>query len=156
MDMKSLPKIIDDQIRKAIEEGAFDDLPGKGKPLALDENPFEDPSWRIENRILRSNGFSLPWIETRKDIERDYKIALDELIRTWHWRTRRIEQGLLGPGLESEWTQAQEIFKSKVMDLNKRIFNYNLEAPLDQFKLRPVNFEKEINRIAAPSAAPSD
>lgn len=145
--MDRLPKNVDDQIRKAIEEGAFDDLPGKGKPLDLDENPFEDPSWRLANRILRSGGFSLPWIETRKEIEEEYKIALDELICTWHWRTRKIEQGLFDPSLESEWTRAQDNFKSKVKDLNRRIINYNLGAPLDQFHLRPIDSERAIKRI---------
>lgn len=145
--MDRLPKNTDDQIRKAIEEGAFDDLPGKGKPLELDENPFEDPSWRLANRMLRSGGFSLPCIETRKGIEEEYKIALDELIRTWHWRTRKIELGLFDPGLESEWTRAQDNFKSKVKDLNRRINNYNLGAPLDQFHLSPIDSERAIKRL---------
>jgi len=37
---------IDEIIRRAIEEGQFDDLPGKGKPLRLDEDPNSDPAWR--------------------------------------------------------------------------------------------------------------
>ena len=35
------------QIREAIEDGKFDNLPGKGKPLDLSENPqlTSAPSW---------------------------------------------------------------------------------------------------------------
>jgi len=55
----------EEQIRRAIEEGKFDNLPGKGKPLNLEQNPFEDPEWRLANHVLITSGFSLPWIEKR-------------------------------------------------------------------------------------------
>ncbi|MEA3440806.1 MAG: DUF1992 domain-containing protein [Chloroflexota bacterium] len=54
---------IEEHIRRAMEEGKFDDLPGKGKPLRLDHNPHEDPQWRTAYRMLRNSGFTLPWIE---------------------------------------------------------------------------------------------
>ncbi len=36
---------IDEIIRQAMREGAFDNLPGKGKPLELIENPYLDREW---------------------------------------------------------------------------------------------------------------
>ncbi len=149
--MENHSRSLDEQVRKAIEDGLFDDLPGKGKPIDLNENPFEDPSWRLANRMLRASGFSLPWIETRKEIEADYWEVVGELQRTWQWRLTKGDQGYLDSVVESEWTRALEVFKSKVFDLNKRIFNYNLEAPLDQFKLRTINIEREIARISSAS-----
>jgi DnaJ family protein C protein 28 len=145
--MAKHPRSIDDQIRKAIEEGAFDDLPGKGKPMDLGENPFEDPSWRMANLMLRSSGFSLPWIENRKGIEVDYREAVDGLKRTWRWRLVAMDQRLPNAAIDREWERALDIFRDKATALNKRIFNYNLEAPLDRFKLRPINLEKEIDRV---------
>lgn len=147
--MEKRPRSMDEQIKKAIEDGAFDNLPGKGKPIDLSENPFEDPSWRMANRMLRASGFSLPWIETRKEIEADAKKALDEIKRTWKWQLENSGQDHLNPAVEREWLRALEVFKKKVLDLNKRIFNYNLEAPLDSFKLRQINFEKEIAGITS-------
>lgn len=38
--------IAERKIREAMAEGAFDNLKGKGHPLDLEENPFEDPSLR--------------------------------------------------------------------------------------------------------------
>ncbi len=58
---------IEDHIRRAIEEGKFDDLPGKGKPLKLEDDPFVDPEWRLAHHMLRCSGFSLPWIERRQE-----------------------------------------------------------------------------------------
>ena len=39
-------RVIEEQLRKAREEGKFDHLRGHGQPLRLDENPFEDPTWQ--------------------------------------------------------------------------------------------------------------
>ena len=41
--MNRLKSITEKAISEAIEKGEFDDLPGKGKPIDLKENPFEDP-----------------------------------------------------------------------------------------------------------------
>ena len=42
-------RLIEEQLRKAREEGKFDNLRGHGQPLDLSENPFEDPTWRLAN-----------------------------------------------------------------------------------------------------------
>ncbi len=68
-------KDIDDAIQKAMQAGQFDDLPGKGKPLNLDENPFADPEWELAQHVLKSSGYTLPWIETRQQIERELEAA---------------------------------------------------------------------------------
>ncbi len=44
--------LIDARIRKAQGEGAFDDLPGTGKPLP----PCDDPQNAVFARILKDNG----------------------------------------------------------------------------------------------------
>jgi hypothetical protein len=66
---------IDEQIRQAMEEGKFDDLPGKGRPLRLDENPFEDPEWRMAYQVLHNSGYSLPWLESRRELLKDLEAA---------------------------------------------------------------------------------
>lgn len=48
---------IDETIRKAMEEGAFDNLRGTGKPLSIEDNPFVDPSWQLAYHLLKENGF---------------------------------------------------------------------------------------------------
>ena len=55
--MKNWESLIDQKIREAMEQGEFDDLPGKGEPVDLSANPFEDPELRLAHRMLRSAGF---------------------------------------------------------------------------------------------------
>ena len=60
----------DAQIRKAREEGQFDDLPGKGKPL--DTQDVYDPLW-WGKQLVRREGISVlpPALEIRRTVERE-------------------------------------------------------------------------------------
>ena len=137
----------EEQIRRAIEDGEFDDLPGKGKPLHLEENPFEDPDWHLANKVLQDGGFSLPWIEKRKDIEERLAAALAVLGRAWLRRTAELGTGQRTDLIETQWRRAEEIFRSDCAELNKLIFSYNLEVPTQQVQKLPIRVEREIQKI---------
>ncbi|WAC54251.1 DUF1992 domain-containing protein [Gordonia sp. SL306] len=64
--------LADVHIRKAIERGDFDDLPGTGKPLDLSD--ADDPDWWLK-RFMKREGLAFlpPSIQLRKD-----DAALDE------------------------------------------------------------------------------
>uniref|UniRef100_A0A7S4BSZ6 DnaJ homologue subfamily C member 28 conserved domain-containing protein n=1 Tax=Chrysotila carterae TaxID=13221 RepID=A0A7S4BSZ6_CHRCT len=50
-------------------DGAFDNLPGAGKPLPTDENVFEAISGEaLAHRILKNAGCAPPWVERGKEI----------------------------------------------------------------------------------------
>lgn len=135
---------IEEHIRRAIEEGKFKDLPGEGKPLQLDDNPYENPEWRLAHHILRSSGFTLPWIERRREIENELEAALAVLQRARGWQESIASQGTSGLDLEAEWQQAVADFYRVVEGINKKILAYNLEAPSEQFHLRTINAQAEL------------
>ena len=62
--------LTDAQVRKAREDGHFDDLPGKGKPLNL--RAGYDPNWWVKQFVDRE-GVSLlpPSLEIRRTVERE-------------------------------------------------------------------------------------
>ena len=144
--MSNVPRNIDEQIRQAMQRGAFDNLPGKGKPLDLSQNPHEDPGWRMTYRILKENGYTLPWIESRRLIEIDFDNALASLRRSWEWRLAASGRRNL-VFAEKEWQQAVQKFHQAVLGINKRIRNYNLEVPSNQFQRRLADPELEIRKI---------
>ncbi len=147
--MKNYSRSLDEQIRRAIADGEFDHLPGKGKPLNLDHNPHEDPGWRIAYHMLRSSGYTLPWIETRQEIEAELEGALTSLERSWKWRRSALDQNLTYEIVESEWQHASNSFNEKIDELNKRIDDYNLEVPSSQFKRQKIKLEREIKKITS-------
>ncbi|MEI3847935.1 MULTISPECIES: J-domain-containing protein [unclassified Microbacterium] len=66
--------LADLQIRRAIERGEFDDLPGSGRPIDLSDS--HDPDWWLKSLMRREGMVLLPAsIQLRKD-----DAALDELL----------------------------------------------------------------------------
>ena len=135
---------IEEHIRRAMQEGKFDDLPGKGKPLRLDDDAHSDPEWRLAYHMLQSSGFSLPWIESRKDIESELLAGSTALQRAWNWRVDQTARGGAVSEIEGEWQWACAAFRAAIEVLNKKIAAYNLEAPSPQLHLRLVNAEREL------------
>jgi DnaJ family protein C protein 28 len=139
---------IEEHLRKAIEEGKFDNLPGKGEPLRLDEaNPHADPEWELAYRMLKESGFSLPWIETLHEIEKDIDVALEELQRAWKWRIIYLSADVPDEKASAEWERSQDVFKNKLASLNKRIRDYNLQVPNARFQRPALNYERELEKI---------
>ena len=122
-------------IKRAMQEGAFDNLPGKGQPLKLDDNPYEQEDWRLAYRVLHANGYSLPWLELRKEIEEALETARKSALDAWQ------------SGVNGWWETQRLIFQQQLEDLNKQIFQYNLQAPSTRFHLCRINPAQEIDSI---------
>ena len=125
-------------LREAIEAGEFDDLPGKGKPIDLTENPFEDPDLRVVHKLLRNAGFAPAWIEERKDIDGQFELARQILVRAW---------ALYKPEGISPWQRNVSDFRAKLAELNSRLKLYNLKAPAAVFQRRQFEADKVVQEI---------
>jgi DnaJ family protein C protein 28 len=140
--MNRLESLAEKMLREAIENGEFDDLPGKGEPLDLKENPFEDPDLRVVHRLLRNAGFAPAWIEERKDIDAEFEAARTKLSRAW---------ALFGKSenapSDHEWERSVQEFREKVAELNQRTRVYNLKAPAAVFHRRHIDADKIIEMI---------
>jgi DnaJ family protein C protein 28 len=135
---------IEDHIQKAMQDGQFDNLAGKGKPVRLEENPFVDPDWRLSHHMLKSSGFTLPWIEKRQEILEKLSSVRIGLANSWHWRQNALNDGIPVVAVDDEWLRALAAFGEQIEALNQKIFTYNLEVPSDHFQLAPLNFEREV------------
>jgi len=69
-------KIAEQRIREAQEAGAFDNLPGKGKPLALEDVSSVPEELRMAYHILRNAHVLPPEAELLKEIH-----TLEELLK---------------------------------------------------------------------------
>jgi len=110
MDVWNL--VAERKIREAMDEGAFDNLEGRGKPLDLSVDPFEDPSERMANHILKNNGFAPDWIIEAREIEEE---------------SRRL--AVCDP--------AERLARASA--LNRRIALFNLKVPLTSKQKLPVD-----------------
>ncbi len=141
---------IEELLRKAMEEGKFDNLPGKGKPLDLGEtNPHADPGWELAFKMLKDAGFSLPWIETLREIEQDIEAARHDLRLAWEWHKRENPQSTSGGNIAPAWERAQQTFGERLIEINKRIRDFNLHAPAARFQRPALNYAREVQKITS-------
>jgi len=66
--MGFLDRIVEERIQRAQEDGVFDDLPGKGKPLKLEDDSFVPEDLRLTYKILKNSNCLPVEIELRKQI----------------------------------------------------------------------------------------
>ena len=125
--MDKWENIAERKIREAMSEGAFDNLTGKGRPLNLEENPYEDPSLRMAHRLLRNNGFAPAWVEEAKDLEHEIDVACREFAA--HGSPDR--------------------FREQIAAINRRILAHNLKTPSVLFHMLPIDAEAEIRRLTS-------
>lgn len=153
-----------DAIERAIAEGAFDNLPGKGQPLDLsdDNNPFVPDDMRLAYRILRNAGVRLPWIEERKIIDGSRADLGRQVERHARWLRGEIENlervpTYLRPTRLARLRAQHASFLDRSMraieDINKKINVYNLSVPGIVAQIFPLNPEKVLSpaRIEIPS-----
>jgi DnaJ homolog subfamily C member 28 len=137
-----LESMAEKRLREAIENGEFDNLPGKGGPVDLRENPFEDPDLRVVHRLLRNAGFAPAWIEERKEIDASFATAQTQLTRAW----ALFREGSKTPS-PAEWARSLQEFRQLVAELNQRIRIYNLKAPSDVFHRKHIDVERVVAAI---------
>jgi hypothetical protein len=67
---KDWPGFVESTIRKAMNEGEFDNLPGAGKPISGLEEPYHE-DWWIRSLLKREElAVPCPSLEIRRDVER--------------------------------------------------------------------------------------
>jgi len=75
MSLLIFKKIAEERIRRAMEEGIFDNLELKGKPVELKEDPFVPEDLKVVYKILKNAGFLPKEVELKKEI-----LKLEELL----------------------------------------------------------------------------
>ena len=129
--------LVERQIRKAMDESAFDELPYSGERL-----PIEDDSAAGERalgfRVLRNAGVAPPWIEADKQV-RALLAAQDVLLaRAAAARTSPLARARL-----------RGAFERVVAEANQAIERLNAEAPTDRQHRRLLDPEAELARLEA-------
>jgi DnaJ homologue, subfamily C, member 28, conserved domain len=83
--MFAFERIAEEKIRAAIAAGEFEQLPGKGKPLSLDDYFSVRPEERMACLVLKNGGFLPEHLQLRKELE----TCLRQLEHGWeHCRQR--------------------------------------------------------------------
>jgi len=134
----SWESLVERQIREAMSQGAFDDLPYQGRRLPLEDDSAAG-EWAIAHRLLREAGVAPAWIESDKEARR-LMAELDALIER-------------APRMSSLSQQrARGELRRIVSAANAAIERLNSEAPTDRQHRRPLDPTRQAARLEAAFA----
>jgi len=145
--MVSTEDLVEEKIRKAMERGEFSNLEGKGKPLNLEERPFEDPAMRIPFKILKDAGFAPYWIELSKEIDAEIegsRMLFEKFLEGLAWRKARKGYIEITPELEHRREEVIETCCQKIENANKKIDLYNCIVPIYWMQRKKVDIKQEL------------
>lgn len=130
---KARDHYVEEQIRDAMERGLFENLPGYGKPLKPDDNPYAGDK-AMGYHLLKNNGYAPAEVELIKDIRTERERAEAKIALLIHrsktLRTRRV------PPFPSEKRafnsavkKATAEYERTLRDINKKILTLNIQTP---------------------------
>jgi hypothetical protein len=151
MDPDVMSKIAERKIQEAIEEGKFDDLPGKGKPIIFDDDPMTPPHLRMANKILRNAGVLPEWIQVQKEIETERKEAAAQRTRLiQEHQSRRARMASLPADHPEAQTfaawhaRSRAAYLRRLKGVNTAILKFNIIAPSTTTVYVPYKVEAEM------------
>jgi hypothetical protein len=68
VNLSGLEALVEARIAEAMTNGEFDNLPGAGRPLDLDNDAAIAPELRVAHRILKNAGFVPDEVHARREI----------------------------------------------------------------------------------------
>jgi hypothetical protein len=131
---RSWESLIDRQIREAMDEGKFENLPHRGAPIPNEENPHAG-EWGLAFHMLRNAGYAPPWIEADKEVRdllgrRDAILTRAEAAATSAMLRRRDRASL----------------ERLIGEINAAITRLNAEAPSTRQQRRSLVLANELAR----------
>lgn len=142
--------LMDELIQEGVDNGHFDNLPGKGKPLNLNKNPYA-ADMELAHELLKENDLPPVWILQRNEILAKMAKLRAEIVRQWAWHEREFSLAIADKGrLTIRWDDYCLKWKSEIAELNKAIDAFNLKRPFDNLEIFKLDLESELKRANAP------
>lgn len=133
--------LVEQRIQDGMERGLFDNLPGMGKPLNLDDDQFVPDDMKMAFRMLRSTGLAPLWVDLNKEIRADIE-------RLVHFREHIHSRWSTISAIELEHRRTE--YLQRINDINDKIVNYNIVAPSSHVHFGTLIVADELARFNQP------
>jgi DnaJ family protein C protein 28 len=130
---KRFEDYVSEQIREAMERGEFDNLPGAGKPLNLDIDPYAGDK-AMGYHLLKSHGYAPKEVELAKEIRTEFERAGRKLDLLRH-QSRTLRSRRVPPfpsekrAFNNAVQKAVSAYEETLRDLNRKILTFNVITP---------------------------
>jgi DnaJ homologue, subfamily C, member 28, conserved domain len=113
-------KIVEQRIKEAVEKGEFDNLPGKGKPIPLEDDSYVPEDLRLAYKLLKNADCLPPELVEKKEILQmeDMLAAIPDekdryrLIKKINFRIMKLNV----MGKKSPLLEEKQIYYKKLVD----------------------------------------
>ncbi len=130
--------LVEQLLEEARDRGDFDNLEGKGKPLALDQNPYAGDR-ALAYSLLKNNDFAPPEIERSKEIDSDIKRA-EDLLETLRRHQHTLRGRASHPDARRAFNVARDAtlkrYEALLTEINSKILSLNIVAPTPMHRRR--------------------
>ncbi|KAI0371625.1 hypothetical protein BV20DRAFT_941826 [Pilatotrama ljubarskyi] len=93
VSLKGWANLVEDRIEKARQAGHFNNIKGRGQPIAQaaeDKNPFIGREEYLMNRIVQRQGAAPPWVEVQGELETAVTSFREVVKQSWTRRAIRM------------------------------------------------------------------
>jgi hypothetical protein len=145
----SAPQDWQSLIEEQIARLDLDNLPNRGRPLNLEDNPYVDPGEDAAHRLIKNAGYTLPWIEEGHRIDQELVAARHKLeqARSEYLELRDAQICAGHQWVEGAWLAAVREFRQQVEQINRQIRDYNLKVPVASLQKLSVRVAEELAHI---------
>lgn len=139
-------------IEEAMKQGSFDNLPGKGKPLNLNKDPFTPADSALAFDILKNNDLTPGWMQQRNDLLRDveqWRTMLRASAADANAACLAASQPADREQVVADWQVQCREFQAQVDQFNRRIGTINLQLPSVSMELFKLRLNEELKKAGA-------
>lgn len=152
-NISELGVLSDARIRAARARGEFDDLPGRGKPIAEDpllNNPFVDRTEYFLNRIIQRNGAAPPWVMMQQEVDTEVssiRSQLNSAIKRCVDQVKHERSVVNKPLVLAQFEKMEKSYLNKELGrVNMRVRSYNVMCPAPVRKPL-LEFDSELKSV---------
>ncbi len=158
MNLEIIGKIAERKIQEGIEEGKFDNLPGMGKPLELNDGDSLPLDVRMANKILKNAGVLPEWLQVRHEItaEREEmaqyreRMAVENAKRRVRLEAQKLPADHAAMRQFAEWhVRCRDNYLRRIKHYNTSVLKFSILAPSTAAPFRSLKVEVEMDAFDA-------
>lgn len=149
--------LIEDMIQEGQERGVFDNLQGKGKPLNLKGDVYEDER-KLAHALMKEHKILPLWLAKHNAVHEAAEALRADIGRHWrrHDQAYRYAQDKgRRSALRLSWDAHCRAWEERIEEINKQIADFNLRRPSEKMEIFTLRLADEIERAGARRALDS-
>lgn len=142
--------LISQRIEEAMQEGKFDNLRGKGRPLNPAPEPYVPPDMQMANSLLKNNDLAPAWISDRAQVFAEIERFRSKLLVAFAERNDALAVAKTAADyalIERRWQVQFAAWQEETRTLNRRIDLQNFKQPVSFLEIVKLRLEDEVRRI---------